>query len=84
MARTTTELSQPPLSINAQHAEMTQTTSEMLARQPKRTVRIPVRDDVKQRFVMVWVNGHSFQIMRGVDVDVPESVYNILVESAYI
>lgn len=62
----------------------TRAIAAKLALQPKRKVRIPFRDDIKQKFVMVWVNGHSFQIARGVDVEVPQTVYEILVEAGEI
>lgn len=60
------------------------TIAEALAKQPKRMVRIPSREGIKQPFVMVWVNGHSYQITRGLDVEVPQTVYEILVESGEI
>lgn len=78
------EAEAPAQTASIQHGTMVRTTAEILAKQPKRAVRLPTRDDVKQRFVMVWINGHSFQIKRGVDVEVPESVYKILVESGEI
>lgn len=58
--------------------------ADTLRKQDQILVRIPVRPDVKQKFVMVWVNGHSYQIERGKDVMVPKTVRDILIEAGEI
>lgn len=59
-------------------------TAEALRAQPKRTVHLAPADTasgIKLADVWVQVNGHSYQIQRGVDVELPETVYNVLMES---
>lgn len=66
----------------AQMAAVTKTTEQLLSKQKKRKVRLyqvsngsadkPLED------VTVQINGHTYQIKRGEEVDVPESVYQVL------
>ena len=59
-------------------------TKEVLAAQPKKTVRLYQRPkgEVPLPDVFVGINGHNFQIQRGIPVDVPEAVYEILMNSS--
>ena len=57
-------------------------TKAMLDRQPKRKVRLRKADDPKMpNYETVQINGYTFTIMKGVEVEVPEEVYNILVNA---
>ncbi len=57
-------------------------TAGALKDQPTRTVRLPRGEGLEQRpDEVVHVNGHMFQIQRGVDVEVPQTVYEILDEA---
>ncbi len=71
----------PVLSI-AQMDQVVKTTAQILAAQPKQRVKLRKLEDPKAlNYETVQVNGHTFQIMRGVEVEVPQTVYDILVES---
>ena len=69
---------------DAQIEKVTIDTGKLLAAQPKRTVRLhqttppdkPLPDET------VCINGYIFQIKRGVDVQVPQSVYDVLEQAA--
>lgn len=89
MAKTTTaiEPSETPhgdVPVANDDSSKAQLKLAALRAEPKRMVRIPIREGQKQRFSEVWVNGHPFQIMRGVDVEVPQTVYEILVNAGEI
>lgn len=59
-------------------------TRAMLDLQPKVSVRLPKSDKNAPNFETVQINGHTFQIMRGTDVMVPQAVKDILVEANII
>lgn len=53
----------------------------MLALQPKRKIRLRPESRDKPGDLTVQINGYTFFIMRGQEVEVPEEVYNILVRA---
>lgn len=55
-------------------------TAKKLKAEPKRTIMLPLRDE-KEADVFVALNGSRYQIKRGEEVEVPESIYKILIES---
>jgi hypothetical protein len=58
------------------------TTKQLLDLQPKRNVRLPKQQDPKEpNYETVQINGYTYTIMKGVDVELPEEVYNILVRT---
>lgn len=60
-------------------------TKQLLDKQPKHKIRIRKQDDPKMpNYETVQVNGYTYTIMRGVDVHVPETVRDILVEAGII
>lgn len=68
-----------PSLTDEQIRQQTLTTKEKLAKQPKRRVRLPKETDPKKpNYETVQINGYTFQIMKGVEVQVPEEVYLIL------
>lgn len=67
---------------------VTRTTAQELAAQPKRRIRlhqVPVAaGDPQMPDETVCINGHIYQIKRGVEVEVPESVYFVLEQAGRI
>lgn len=63
---------------------MSNATGELLSAQPKRPVRLRKAGKGEQHFVQVWVNGYGYEIARGIEVDVPQTVYDILSEAGEI
>ena len=65
---------------DAQLDRMASDTGEELSNQPTKTVRFfqraPNEDQLPD--VVVSVNGYVYQLRRGEDVEVPESVYNVI------
>ena len=60
-------------------------TKQLLDAQPKRTVRLKKNEDKNApNYETVCINGHTFQIMRGFEVQVPQTVYDILDEAGLI
>jgi len=61
-------------------------TATALDEQPKRTVRLykgePGKEPLPDEFV--HVNGHGYLIQRGVEVEIPQTVYEVLVQSGRI
>ena len=55
-------------------------TAAKLSKEPKKTIMLPLHDE-KEADVFVSLNGSRYQIKRGEEVEVPESIYNILIES---
>ncbi len=72
----------------AQLDAMTADTAETLSAQPTKTVRLYQAPETSPEGTLadevVQVNGHTYQIQRGVEVEVPETVYDILVQSGRI
>ncbi|PZD95232.1 hypothetical protein DNH61_11775 [Paenibacillus sambharensis] len=83
---------------DAQLDEITKSTAETLAEQPKRKIRIWMSQEERKRlessqeagkkvewpYEFVSINGHNYQIQRGVEVEVPESVAEILSDAGLI
>lgn len=59
-------------------AAVTARTATELADQPKRKVRLHAGGSENAPDETVCINGHVFQIKRGAEVEVPESVYEVL------
>ena len=58
------------------------TTKQLLDKMPKRNVRLPKSVDPKDpNYETVQINGYTYTIMKGVDVEVPDEVYQILVRT---
>lgn len=72
----------------AQMAEMVEDTAAGLSEQPKKSVRLYQAPETSTQATLadevVQVNGHTYQIKRGVEVEVPETVYDVLVQSGRI
>lgn len=66
-------------------SQITLGTKAQLELQPKVRIRLqrknPRIDPKNPEYEIVQINGHTFQIMKGVDVDVPQEVANILKEA---
>src|SRR4051794_15553094 len=66
----------------------TQSIKELLGRQPKYRIRIPYELGIDKRSnetaLPVTINGHRYDIQRGVYVTVPEEVYLVLVRAGKI
>ena len=75
-------------STSADFQRMKMDTKRLLDAQPKKTVRlksVSKAPGVKEpNFETVCVNGFIYQIMKGVEVPVPETVYDILDEAGLI
>ncbi len=72
----------------AQMDAMTADTAEALSGQPTKSVRLYQAPETSPEGTLpdevVQVNGHTYQIKRGVEVEVPETVYDILVQAGRI
>jgi hypothetical protein len=63
----------------AEMAQIRENTGKALALQPKRSIRLPKLAHPKApNYETVQINGYTYTIMRGVDVEVPDEVYQIL------
>lgn len=61
---------------------ITANTGAILAKQPKVKIRLRKEEDKKApNFETVQINGYTYQIMKGVDVEVPQTVVDILKEA---
>lgn len=79
-------------------AEAEKTTAQLLKDQPKVKIRIFLPKDEKDKleaakesgkkvewpFEIVSVNGHNFQIQKGIEVEVPQTVAEILEQAGLI
>lgn len=76
------------VSTEAELAAVTTRTAIALADQPRRKVRLyQVPKGSTERKLpdeTVCINGHIFQIQRGVEVEVPETVYEVLEQAGRI
>ena len=72
----------------AQMAQMTRRSASDLSEQTKKTVRLYQAPETSTEGTLpdevVQVNGHTYQIKRGVEVEVPQTVYDILVQSGRV
>jgi hypothetical protein len=66
---------------DAEHRRIAMTTAQALAKQPKVKIRLRALSKDKPGDETVQVNGYTYLIMRGVDVEVPQTVADILIES---
>jgi hypothetical protein len=75
--------SQKPEQItDADVAAIRENTARELAKQPKKSIRLRKSDNPKApNYETVQINGYTYMIKKGEDVEVPEEVYNILVRS---
>lgn len=78
--------------------QVTKSTAELLAEQPKRKIKLHLPQEEKAKltaaqengkqvswpFEVVSVNGHIFQIQKGVEVEVPQTVAEILEQAGLI
>lgn len=70
---------------NSEMEELVLSTKEILDRQPKRKIRIRKDPNPKApNYETCQVNGYTFTIMKGHDVEVPQTVYEILTEAGII
>lgn len=83
---------------DAEMDKVTKTTAELLRDQPKVKVRIYLNPDERKKLetakeagkAVVWpsefvsINGHNYQIQKGVDVEVPQTVKEILEDAGLI
>lgn len=79
----------------AEMDKVTKTTAELLADQDKVKVKLFLSVEERKKleaagekanwpYETVQINGHTFQIQKGVTVEVPESVYKVLEDSGII
>lgn len=59
-------------------------TKEQLDAQPKVKIRIPPAKKGDLPYEVVGINGYNYQILKGKEVEVPETVYRILQEANII
>lgn len=59
-------------------------TKAALDAMPKAWIRLPKAGKDDPNFETVQINGYTYQIQRGVDVEVPQLVKDILVEGELI
>ncbi len=59
-------------------------TGQILNLQPKKVIRLRKAGKGEQQFAECWVNGYKFEIARGVEVEVPQTVHDLLAEAGEI
>ena len=64
--------------------DIEQSTKAALDAQPKRTIRLVKAGKNESNYETVQINGYTFQIRRGDEVQVPQTVYDILAEAGKI
>jgi hypothetical protein len=78
--------------------KVTKTTADILKDQPKRKIRIFLPKEERDKleaaknagrkvewpYEFVQINGHGFQIQKGIDVEVPDSVAEVLEQAGLI
>lgn len=69
-----------PAVSDAEMQAVTRRTADILAKQKKRKVRLRQTTGTEPRLPdeTVCINGHIYQIKRGIEVEVPQSVYEVL------
>lgn len=69
----------PTQITEAEMVAMRENTAKLLAAQPKRTIKLRKGANPKSpNYETVQINGYTFMIKLGEEVEVPEEVYNIL------
>ncbi len=64
---------------DADVAAIRENTAKLLALQPKRSIKLRKETNPKApNYETVQINGYTFMIKKGEEVEVPEEVYNIL------
>jgi hypothetical protein len=83
---TPASLSDEQLSAEAQARTDRMRTKALLDAQPKRKIRLRQAPNGQPKLpdAFVGVNGHNFQLQRGIDIDVPETVFELLYEAGEI
>lgn len=76
-ADTRVKTTAPPL-VEADMVRMKNKTKEALDKMPKMPVRLVARPKDQVNFETVQINGYTIQIQRGVQVEVPQLVYELL------
>lgn len=66
---------------DTEHRRIAMTTAQALAKQPKVKIRLRALTKDKPGDETVQVNGYTYLIMRGCDVEVPQTVADILIEA---
>jgi hypothetical protein len=77
----------PKVDLGVTEADMVRTknsTKASLDAMPKAFIRLPKAGKNDPNFETVQINGYTYQIMRGQDVEVPQLVKDILVEAELI
>lgn len=91
-------MARPKKLTEADMQKITTDTAEALKSQPKVKVRLPMDPDERKRLEslekagkkvqwpaeFVGINGHNFLIQRGKEVEVPKSVYDVLVHAGMV
>lgn len=71
--------------VQKKSAEREMQTEQLLAKQPKVKIRIPLNPlNEEDRMVPVCVNGYSYYLKRGETIEVPKTVAEILENASYI
>ena len=74
-----------PALTDKELVESAERIGEELNKMEKVHVRIPIDEKNKaDKFVPVTISGYTFQIERGVSVEVPKEVERLLIEAKYI
>ena len=87
MANDSKETSKPETTVkrpfqNADVVAVRENTKRELDKQPKRHIRLRKSENPKAPiYETVQINGYTYMILKGEDVEVPDEVYNILVRS---
>jgi hypothetical protein len=68
-----------PQMTDAEVTHIRENTAKLLSKQPKRTIKIRKESNPKApNYETVQINGYTYMIKKGEEVEVPEEVYNIL------
>lgn len=83
---TPASLSDEQLSAEAQARTDRMRTKALLDAQPKRKIRLRQAPKGQPAFpdAFAGVNGHNFQFQRGIDIEVPETIFELLYEAGEI
>lgn len=84
MAKGTAQEEHNAAVTDAQMQQDSELTAQTLANEPKKTIHLAPADAASGSplaDVTVNVNGHTYQIKRGVDVAIPETVYGVIADA---